>query len=98
MVCFVPPKGGDDLLMHPRDILEYTQGIRYFIGVPEQRAIERFQQYLEPSSISSRSAPYTLESMRCPGCVRPASFSSLLAQGQSYPGRHHGALESAVGA
>ena len=32
--------------MHPRDILEYTQGIRYFIGVPEQRAIDRFQQYL----------------------------------------------------
>jgi chorismate dehydratase len=39
-------KSRDDLLMHPRDILEYTQGIRYFIGVPEQRAIDRFQQYL----------------------------------------------------
>jgi chorismate dehydratase len=37
----------DDLPMHPRDRLEYTQGIRYFIGVPEQRAIDRFQQYLE---------------------------------------------------
>jgi len=36
----------EDLFMHPRDILEYTQGIRYFIGVPEQRAIERFQQCL----------------------------------------------------
>ncbi len=36
----------DDLLMHPRDVLEYTQGIRYFIGVTEQRAIERFRQYL----------------------------------------------------
>jgi chorismate dehydratase len=36
----------NDLLMHPRDILEYTQGIRYFIGVPEQRAIDRFRQYL----------------------------------------------------
>jgi predicted solute-binding protein len=33
--------------MHPRDILEYTQGIRYFLGVPEQRAIERFKHYLE---------------------------------------------------
>jgi chorismate dehydratase len=37
----------DDVLMHPRDILEYTQGIRYFLGVPEQRAIDRFQHYLE---------------------------------------------------
>ena len=36
----------DDLFMHPRDVLEYTKGIRYFIGVPEQRAIDRFQQYL----------------------------------------------------
>jgi len=36
----------NDLLMHPRDILEYTQGIRYFIGVPEQRAIDRFRHYL----------------------------------------------------
>jgi hypothetical protein len=35
------------LLMHPRDILEYTQGIRYFIGVTEQRAIDRFQHYLD---------------------------------------------------
>jgi len=34
------------LLMHPRDVLEYTQGIRYFIGVTEQRSIERFRQYL----------------------------------------------------
>lgn len=37
----------DDLLMHPRDLLEYTQGIRYFLGVPEQRAIERFRHCLE---------------------------------------------------
>ena len=36
-----------DLPMHPRDILEYTQGIRYFIGVPEQRAIDLFQDYLD---------------------------------------------------
>jgi chorismate dehydratase len=41
----------DELLMHPRDILEYTQGIRYFIGVPEQRAIDRFQQYLNQLDI-----------------------------------------------
>lgn len=37
----------NDLLMHPRDILEYTQGLRYFIGVTEQRAIDRFQHYLD---------------------------------------------------
>jgi chorismate dehydratase len=37
----------DDVLMHPRDILEYTQGIRYFLGVPEQRAIDLFDRYLE---------------------------------------------------
>jgi len=44
-------KSRDDLLMHPRDILEYTQGIRYFIGVPEQRAIDRFHQYLDQLNI-----------------------------------------------
>jgi chorismate dehydratase len=37
----------DDLPMHPRDRLEYTQGIRYFIGVPEQRAIDRFRHHLD---------------------------------------------------
>jgi chorismate dehydratase len=37
----------DELLMHPRDILAYTQGLRYFIGVTEQRAIDRFQRALE---------------------------------------------------
>jgi chorismate dehydratase len=37
----------DDVLMHPRDILEYTQGIRYFLGVPEQRAMDLFARHLE---------------------------------------------------
>jgi chorismate dehydratase len=37
----------DEVLMHPRDILEYTQGIRYFIGVPEQRAIDLFRRYVD---------------------------------------------------
>ena len=41
----------DDVLMRPRDILAYTQGIRYFIGVTEQRAIERFQHYLAQLSL-----------------------------------------------
>ncbi|MFQ6027394.1 MAG: menaquinone biosynthesis protein [Dehalococcoidia bacterium] len=37
----------NNLRMHPQDIIEYSQGLRYFIGVPEQRAIDRFQQYLD---------------------------------------------------
>lgn len=48
---FRPSPSRDDLLMHPRDILEYTQGIRYFIGVPEQRAMDRFRQYLDQLNI-----------------------------------------------
>jgi chorismate dehydratase len=44
---FRAAEGRENVLMHPRDILEYTQGIRYFLGVPEQRAIERFKHYLE---------------------------------------------------
>jgi chorismate dehydratase len=37
--------------MHPRDRLEYTQGLRYFLGVPEQRAIDRFRYYLDQLKI-----------------------------------------------
>jgi chorismate dehydratase len=37
----------EDLLMLPRDIVSYIQGLRYHIGHAEQRAIERFQQYLK---------------------------------------------------
>jgi hypothetical protein len=48
---FRPSVKRDDVLMRPRDILEYTQGIRYFIGVTEQRAIERFQHYLDQLSL-----------------------------------------------
>jgi chorismate dehydratase len=47
---FRPTVKRDDVLMRPRDILEYTQGIRYFIGVTEQRAIDRFQHYLDQLS------------------------------------------------
>ena len=36
----------EDLLMLPRDIITYIQGLRYYIGSSEQRAIERFRQYL----------------------------------------------------
>ena len=34
----------DDLLMLPREVLEYVQGLRFFIGVPEERAITLFQE------------------------------------------------------
>ena len=34
----------DDLLMLPREVLEYVQGLRFFIGVPEERSIELFQE------------------------------------------------------
>ena len=36
-----------NLLMRPQDILEYTQGLRYYLGVPEQRSIDLFQEYLK---------------------------------------------------
>ena len=34
----------DDLIMLPRDVLEYVQGMRFFIGVPEERSIAPFQE------------------------------------------------------
>ena len=36
----------NDLLMLPREVLEYVQGLRFFMGVPEQRAIEAFNEKL----------------------------------------------------
>ena len=36
----------DDLLMLPREVLEYVQGMRFFIGVPEERAMELFREKL----------------------------------------------------
>jgi len=37
----------EDLLMLPRDIVKYIQGLRYYIGLSEQQAIDRFRQYLK---------------------------------------------------
>jgi chorismate dehydratase len=37
----------EDLLMFPRDITRYIQGFRYYIGMAEQQAIDRFQHYLQ---------------------------------------------------
>lgn len=36
----------NDLLMLPREVLEYVQGMRFFMGVPEEKAIELFQDKL----------------------------------------------------
>jgi chorismate dehydratase len=36
----------EDLLMLPREIVAYVQGLRYYIGSSEQKAIDRFRQYL----------------------------------------------------
>ncbi|MCH8351031.1 MAG: hypothetical protein J4O03_11600 [Chloroflexi bacterium] len=35
------------LLMLAKDIMEYIQGFRYFIGYSEQKAIDRFREYLK---------------------------------------------------
>lgn len=35
----------EDLLMLPRDVVEYVQGLRYFVGMSEQRAIDKFREY-----------------------------------------------------
>ena len=36
----------NDVLMLSREVLEYVQGLRFFMGVPEQRAVEAFQEKL----------------------------------------------------
>jgi chorismate dehydratase len=36
----------EDLLMLPREIIAYIQGLRYHIGRSEQRAIDQFRDYL----------------------------------------------------
>ena len=39
----------DELLMLPRDVVEYVQGIRYYVGRSEQQAITRFRELLVQS-------------------------------------------------
>ena len=36
----------DDLLMLPKDVLEHIQSLRFYMGVPEQKAIDLFHEYL----------------------------------------------------
>lgn len=37
----------ENLLMLPRDIVEYVQGIRYYLGMSEQKSMRIFREYLE---------------------------------------------------
>ena len=34
------------LPIHPQDIHTYTQGLRYFMGRPEEQSVEQFQKYI----------------------------------------------------
>lgn len=36
----------DNVLMHPQEILRYMKGIRYFTGVPEEKSMALFGEYL----------------------------------------------------
>jgi hypothetical protein len=37
----------EELLMLPRDVMQYIQGFRYFLRMTEQRAIDQFQHYVQ---------------------------------------------------
>ena len=37
----------EDILMLPKQVVEYIQGLRYYIGMSEQRAVQRFRECLE---------------------------------------------------
>ncbi|MCH7736897.1 MAG: hypothetical protein IH872_05785 [Chloroflexi bacterium] len=37
----------DRVPVHPQEIHQYTKGLRYFIGVPEEKSIALFQGYVE---------------------------------------------------
>jgi chorismate dehydratase len=37
----------EDLLMLPREVVTYIQGLRYHIGIAEQKAITQFRRYLK---------------------------------------------------
>ena len=36
----------NDLLMLSREVLEYVQGLRFFMGVPEEKAVALFREQL----------------------------------------------------
>ena len=37
----------DKLLMLPKEVVEYIQGHRFFVGLSERKAIELFQSHLK---------------------------------------------------
>lgn len=37
----------ENLLMLPRDVVDYVQGIRYYLGMSEQKSMRVFQEYIE---------------------------------------------------
>ena len=37
----------EDILMLPKQVVEYIQGLRYYIGMSEQREVKRFKECLE---------------------------------------------------
>jgi chorismate dehydratase len=37
----------DELLMLPRDVVNFVQGIRYYVGLSEQKGIDQFREYLK---------------------------------------------------
>ena len=37
----------EDILMLPKQVVEYIQGLRYYIGMSEQRAVQRIRECLE---------------------------------------------------
>lgn len=37
----------DRLLMLPKDIVQYVQGLRFFMGLSEQKSVELFRRYLD---------------------------------------------------
>ena len=45
-VLFHESEPRDRLLMLPKDIVEYIQGLRFFVGLSERKAIDLFRKYL----------------------------------------------------
>ena len=37
----------ENLLMLPRDVVEYVQGIRFYLGMTEQKSMRTFREYME---------------------------------------------------
>ena len=46
-VLFHESEPRDRLLMLPKDVVEYIQGLRFFIGLSERKAIDLFRKYMD---------------------------------------------------